>query len=241
MIPFFAEPVIKVGPFHLYAYSALGAIAIVAAGYMILRRSRRFGIPLDAAFRFCFWMYVSALAGAHLAAVGDPAMFFRDLSGINSYGGLAGALLAGLAWCLWHGLPGREILRRFDIVAYSIPGACMFGRLGCALAHDHRGALSPSWIAVGFPEGPRLDLGLIEFLFLAALAVLFRLLDGEPRPAGFFLGLSAVAYGGFRIWMGTLRIEPVSLVPGVTLIGIGLAAWLGPSIFDRRCTTIPSC
>jgi phosphatidylglycerol:prolipoprotein diacylglycerol transferase len=249
MIPYVAEPVIGVGPFHLYAYSVLGAMAIVAAGWIILRRSRRFGIELDPAFRFCFWMYAGALAGAHLAAVSDPLMFFRDLSGLNSSGGLGGALLAGLAWCLWNRLPLREILRRFDIVAYALPAACMFGRLGCALAHDHRGALSASWIAVQFPEGPRLDLGLIEFIFLAVLAILFRLLDRRPEPPGFFLGLSAVAYGAFRIWLGTLRIEPVSLFPGLALIAIGLTAWgamvwLRPHlrsqrIFKRPCTTGP--
>src|SRR4051812_24593117 len=120
MIPYFAEPVIGVGPFHLYAYSVLGAMAIVAAGWGILRRARRFGIALDPAFRFCFWMYLSALAGAHLVAVGDPLMFFRDLNGLNSYGALGGGLLAGLAWCLSNRLPPYEILRRIDIVAYAI-------------------------------------------------------------------------------------------------------------------------
>ena len=64
-------------------------------------------------------------------------------------------------------------MRRLDIIAYAMPIGWMIGRLGCTLAHDHRGLASTSWIAVNFPEGPRYDLGLIEFLFLIGWSLLF--------------------------------------------------------------------
>src|SRR5260370_37083557 len=94
--------------------------------------------------------------------------------GIRSLGVISGGFLGGLLWCRFRRLSLFETLRRLDIVAYATPFAWMFGRLGCALAHDHRGLPSTSWIAVQFPEGPRYDLGLIEFLFLIGMAILFH-------------------------------------------------------------------
>jgi prolipoprotein diacylglyceryltransferase len=92
----------------------------------------------------------------------------------------------------------------------------MIGRLGCALAYDHRGFASTSWIAVNFPEGPRYDLGLIEFLFLIVMGIGFKLLDRRPRQVGFFVGLYGVVYGGFRIWLDTLRQQPNGFYGGIS-------------------------
>ncbi|MDP8979305.1 MAG: hypothetical protein M3O35_01795, partial [Acidobacteriota bacterium] len=108
---------------------------------------------------------------------------------------------------------------------YGLPFAWMIGRLGCALAHDHRGLPSTSWIAVRFPEGPRYDLGLIEFLFLIVLATAFRILDRRPRPVGFFFGLFGVVYGAFRIWLDTLHIQPMRFYGGAAAVLIGLLAF----------------
>jgi len=85
----------------------------------------------------------------------------------------------------------------------------MLGRLGCALAHDHRGLPSTGFFAIRFPGGPRYDLGLIEFLFLILLAVSFRVFDRRSRPAGFFFGLFCLVYGGFRVFLDTLHIQPL--------------------------------
>ena len=119
------------------------------------------------------------------------------------------------------------------MIAYSLPFAWMLGRLGCALAHDHRGLWSTNWIAVRFPEGARYDLGLVEFLFLIGLAALFRWLDRSGRPAGFFFGLYGVTYGLFRAWLDTLHIQPFRFFGGATAVLIGLAGWAAMAWFAR--------
>ncbi len=77
-----------------------------------------------------------------------------------------------------------------------------------------------------FPEGSRYDLGLIEFLFLIGLAAAFRILDRRPRPVGFFFGLYGVVYGGFRIWLDTLHIQPMRFYGGAAAVVIGLLGWM---------------
>lgn len=235
MIPYFPQPALHLGPLQIHAFSLLAVAATLAGGYTMLRRAQRRGIDMEEMFRLCFCIFVCGFAGAHLAKtamdnvpafLADPSLVLRSSGGIRSLGGFSGGLLGGLIWCRLHRLPAFEILRRLDIVAYALPLAWMFGRLGCALAHDHRGLPSTAWIAVQFPEGPRYDLGLIEFLFLIVLATAFYLLDRRARPAGFFFGLFGVAYGAFRIWLDTLHLQPLRFYGGAAGVAIGLLGWL---------------
>ena len=170
MIPYYPQPVLHLGPFQIHAFGALAAVAVLVGGRVILRRAHRQGIPVEQMFRFCFWVYIGAMLGAFLSKtvlydfpgfLADPSRIFRVSLGVRSVGGLSGGFLAGLVWCRHHRLTALETMRRLDIIAYAMPTGWMIGRLGCTLAHDHRGFASTSWIAVNFPEGPRYDLGLI--------------------------------------------------------------------------------
>jgi|HubBroStandDraft_6_1064221.scaffolds.fasta_scaffold08179_2 phosphatidylglycerol:prolipoprotein diacylglycerol transferase len=233
MIPYYAQPVLHLGPFEIHAFGALAALAVVVGGRVILVRAHRKGIPVEQMFRFCFWVYASAMAGAFLSKIAmDPAVLAHPSNilhtslGVRSVGGISCGFLAGVAWCLYHRLSLFEAMKRLDIIAYAMPTGWMIGRLGCALAHDHRGIASTSWIAVNFPEGPRYDLGLIEFLFLIGMVTSFHVLDRRPRPVGFFFGLYGVVYGGFRIWLDTLHVQPLRFYGGIAGVVVGLAGWI---------------
>ena len=234
MIPYVAQPEFHIGPFEVYAFGILVVIAVLVGGRTMLRRAHRRGIRVEEMFRFCFSMFVFGMLGAYVAKVA-----MEQKTGVRSLGGLVGGLLGGLLWCRIRHLSLYEGLRRLDIVAYALPFAWMFGRLGCALAHDHRGLPSSSWIAVKFPEGPRYDLGLIEFLFLIGLSIAFRLLDRRPRPVGFFFGLYGVVYGAFRIWLDTLHIQPMRFYGGAAGVIVGLLGWAFMLTFERsRCSSL---
>jgi phosphatidylglycerol:prolipoprotein diacylglycerol transferase len=108
------------------------------------------------------------------------------------------------------------------------------GRFGCALQHDHLGVASTHFLAVNFPSGPRFDLGLLEFLYLIPLALVFWALGRQPRPPGFYLGLYFALYGPGRFAMDALRNEDARylgwtpaqyLCVAATLAGAALVAW----------------
>jgi phosphatidylglycerol:prolipoprotein diacylglycerol transferase len=237
MIPYIPEPAIRVGSRSLSPFAITAVAAVLTSLWGILRRSHKLGVSVEEMFRLWFFMYIGAMVGAHLykVLVDDNAHSTLDFAtllryhGLSSAGAFSGGLCAGLIWCGYKRLSAIEILRRVDIAAFVIPLAFMIGRLGCALTHDHIGRASSSWLAVDFPTGPSFDLGLIEFLFLAGVAILFYLLDLRPRPAGFYLGSFGILYGAFRLWLNALRTEPeyvygmASVVTGICIcVVIGL-------------------
>ncbi len=234
MIPYYPEPVLHLGPLTFHAFGLLLASSVVVGGYIMIKRAHRFGVNRDLMFRVCFWALLGGLLGAHVAKqamdynrvfLADPFIVFKTTGGIRSLGGLIGGLLGALVYCRLRRLTPLEMFRMLDIMAYALPFAWMIGRLGCALAHDHRGLSSHSWIAVRFPEGPRYDLGLIEFLFLIGLSALFYGLDRKPRPVGFFFALYGMLYGAFRVWLDTLHMQPMRFYGGLIGCLVGIAGW----------------
>lgn len=120
-----------------------------------------------------------------------------------------------------------------EVILATWPIAFAFGRLGCSLIHDHVGrAVTPgstlgSLLGIGFPHaaedgvhtvyGPihvvtgapdvRYDLGVIELLVLAIMAVGFAFTFKKAVPMGVYTILSCLVYGPFRFALDFLRPE----------------------------------
>ena len=150
-----------------------------------------------------YWLLVDR-AGLAL----HPWRLLNPLDGIYSFGGIVCGVLAVLWFAHRYKFTGMQLWRYLDLAGFVFPFSWTIARTGCALAHDHVGAPNRSWIAVRFPEGPRLDLGVIEMLFTAGLVVCFLLLHRRAWPAPFFFGLFFFLYGPFRLWLDRFRYPP---------------------------------
>ena len=246
LIPYFPEPILQLGPIAIHAFRLAVVAAVLLGGYIMLKRACRFKMSGHLMFAVSRWAIAFGLGGAHVAKlamdytsmfVANPAVVFTMSRGIRSIGGLAGGLLGALICCRLRRVPWFETFRLLDIMAFAMPFAFMVGRLGCALVHDHRGLPSSSWIAVNFQEGPRYDLGLIEFLLLIGLSALFLWFDRIPRSPGFFLGCYGVLYGAFRVWLDTLHIQPMRFWEGSALFLLGLGAWIAMTRYSKLLET----
>jgi len=228
MIPFTPEPVLRIGSWHISAFAALLVAGILVGRIVLMRRARRFGISHAEIAPLYLTMLIAGLAGAVLAQT------ILSHSGLASIGGLAAGLPAGILFCWLRGWAARRSLLTLDVVAFAVPFASCVARFGCVVAHDHRGLPSESWLAVRFPEGPRWDLGLLEFLFLAALSILFLILDRQPHRPGFFIAIAGVLYGAFRIWRETLDATP-RFAPWAAVLLACAAGWLlSQALLHRR-------
>jgi prolipoprotein diacylglyceryltransferase len=213
MLPYYQQPVLAVGPLRIHWFALLGVAAVLTGRSILLRRARRFGIDREEMAPLYLSMLLGGIAGAVLA-------------GFASIGAIAGGAAGATLWCGLRRWPIARAIQGADIVAFATPFAGAIGRMGCTLAHDHRGLPSRAWFAFRFPEGGRYDLGFIDFVFLSVLCVVFVVLDRKPRAAGFFIGVAACSYGAFRLWRGTLEASP-QFVPWmlVCLFGTALLGW----------------
>ena len=166
----------------------------------------------------------------------NPMAALQTTTGIRSVGGFFGGLGVGLLWCKIRGIRGEETLRMLDRITYVLPLSFMMGRLGCSLVHDHIGRDSGSWMAVAFPGGPAYDLGMIEFVLLIPLLMLFWYLGRKARPAGFYFGMFGVLYGGMRASIDTLQVHPYAWMFGASLVGqaTGLLGWVAMWRYQKR-------
>jgi len=237
VIPYFGLRELPLGgALSVKPFGALvSAGVLLGAGYA-LRRARRVGIAEAEIAKAILWAvgigfplsHIVALAGSERLTALRPLDWLLFWEGMSSFGGFFGALL-GLAIAFrgrgsW--VPHAETCLQALVIGW------IFGRLGCALAHDHVGRPSDFLLAVSFPGGARHDLGLYEFLYtLLVLAPAVWLVERRPRPAGTTIAVIALLYAPARFFADFLRATDLPgsdpRIAGLTLAQYGCVALLG--------------
>jgi phosphatidylglycerol:prolipoprotein diacylglycerol transferase len=220
----------NIGPINLFGI--LLAIGVLFGSWMARKYCERNGLDEETLRWFGIRLIVWGFIGSFVlntvfyeweAFAHDPWDVTKKL-GISSYGAaVAGA--AAFFFYTWH----KKLDRRkwADMAAWGAAGGWLFGRLGCALVHDHVGSISDFALAVDFPgdpDGPGKllgkfpfdrhathtitahDLGLYEFFLWCFLIVALVLLERwKGRRPGFLMGFLAFAYSIPRFLFEFLR------------------------------------
>ncbi len=215
MLPYIEQPTLDLGFYQLKPFPVLVAAALIVQFQLVMRRAPQQGIDRATASALIGWAIFFGIVGAHVfnavaytpqKLLAEPFELVRVWGELSSFGGIVFGL-AGLYWAMRrHRLAGAEMVRFVDCVIFALPFCLAIGRAGCALQHDHLGVSSSHWLAVAFPDGPRFDLGLLEFIYVSAMAGIFLLLDRLRWPDGFFIGLFFALYGPVRFLMDSLRV-----------------------------------
>lgn len=239
MFPYFEQPSLSLGSYTLYFFQVMVCLAVITGYELVVRRAPKLGLDAESVASLVAWVILWGFVGSHVFDAlayypervrADPLELLRIWGSMSSFGGMMGGMLALVVLTRRHGWSRRDAWKLADAIGFAFPFAWLFGRLGCALAHDHVGRATDHWLGVQFPEGPRFDLGLLEFLYTIPIAGLFVLLDRRPRPTGFFLGLFLTLYGPVRFVMDMLRTGDARYLgwtPGqfvaLAAFGIGLS------------------
>lgn len=216
---------------RLPVFGLLLFASVLVAYAAILARGRAVGLgaPGEVA-RFARVLFLAAALGAHtggilldhgLASLSRPSLFLTAEGSFSSAAGLGAAALAG---ALYAGVWRLDPRPWADVAAWAFPFGLAVARIGCALAHDHPGRLSSSWLAVRFPGGARLDCGLLELMAAPLLVALAVALGRRRLAPGRLAGAVGVAYILFRFPLDFLRASDVPRADA-RLLGLTFAQW----------------
>jgi phosphatidylglycerol:prolipoprotein diacylglycerol transferase len=155
MLPFFEQPVWRIGPLSIHAFGVAVAVAVWFALAGVRTRFERRGLDPVVGQRLGGWMLVGGIVGAHLFSVllyfphklrDDPWLIVRVWEDISSFGGLLGGLGGAL---LFFAARARDDERRarlayLDAIAFVFPAALAIGRIAAAGRSDSISSRSPA-------------------------------------------------------------------------------------------------
>lgn len=216
LIPYYPQPKIDLGWISFEAWGILVAVAFLSGVFLAMRGARRMGLDDRVIADYGLWAFVGGFTGAHLVHVFfyEPELIaekwwfvFVIWSGMSSFGGFLGAAVATViffrrrAESFWHFA---------DPLALGMAPAWAIARVGCFLAHDHRGSLSDFVLAVDFPGGARHDLGLYDSILSWILtAIIYGVATRRPRH-GVLAGIVCFGYAVVRFFFDFLRATDIA-------------------------------
>lgn len=234
MIPYIQVHPLHLGPITLQPFGILVGAGIVLGVALATRRAKTLGLDVEVLQSFMWWMLVGGFVGGHVfdalayhpaEVAARPWALLNIWEGLSSFGGFLGALLGVLGW-KWQqarkGKPVASILPYCDAVQSVFPIGWIFGRAGCAVVHDHPGALAPrdALLAVAYGPGtgegyglfdlqhgvvPRYDLGLLEMFFAIVLSIAFVATWNRRLAVGSYIVAACLSYAPVRFALDFLR------------------------------------
>ena len=230
MIPYFNGHLFDVGGVSIYMFGVLVAIGVIVGDRIVVSEGQRHGLDAQDVRFLNARIVIGGFIMAHLVSVifyfperiaESPWVLLNVWSGLSSFGGFLGALIAFLYYTK------REKISRLDYADSVAPGLAVgwiFGRTGCFTAHDHPGRHTSFFLSVNYPDGPRHDLGLDELLFTIAMTAILFWYRRKPRPPGHVIALLALMYAPVRFGLDFLRATDVAR-PDQRYAGMTPAQW----------------
>lgn len=221
VIPYWQSPSFDLGPFHIELFGVFVALGVAFASWIVQRMAERDGLDPKPMQDFALWgVGCGVLFGHwfHLLAYHHEEItsvwsFFRVWSGLSSFGGLLGGIIGA---AIYFRKSKVKMAPYLDALALAVAPGWGIARIGCFMVHDHPGILNGSFLAVNFPVnpygGPRLDLGLIDAIWLAVITLVLFSLRKANKADGRLMAVLALMYGVGRFCFDFLRATDLSYI-----------------------------
>lgn len=247
MIPYFEWKTFDFGPLTLQVWGMWVAFGMLLSLFILQKIAKKFNLDSQKMLDVSVWMIVSGIIFSRLFVVlfYDPTFYFSHPleiikvwnGGLSSFGGLFGAVVAFFVFAKRKAIPKINWIKMADALSFSALFGWILGRIGCLFIHDHIGRPCDCFLAVKFPDGPRLEMALLEILALLPLALLFFFSHKKQKPVGWFTSVLFVYYGLMRFILDFFRATDIAgadaryfgLTPGqysaILLVGVGMWLW----------------
>ncbi len=210
----------SIGPFTLYSFGLMAALAIIIPGLFMAVDLRQRGMNSSQALEIVFGAGLGGFIGGRLYYVvehwGEPGQGLFSGSGLVWYGGVVGGAIGVIIVAFWRRIPLGTMA---NLCAAPLALAYAIGRIGCQLAGDgdYGTASSLPW-AMSYPDGTVPTTQLVHptpvyetIAMLVVFWVLWRWRGRLARPWALF-GLYMVLAGTERLLVEFIRRTPVEFV-----------------------------
>jgi phosphatidylglycerol:prolipoprotein diacylglycerol transferase len=212
------KPEVIVFGISVKTFGVTFALGFLACGFVIARRLRELGKPVDWAYEIVFAALIGGLVGSRAYfVIQNYSQVKHDLvgsifsgSGLVWYGGAIGGAIAVVAWMRWRDMLNLVAL---DMCVTVLALGYGIGRIGCQVSGDgDYGVRSSLPWAMGYPHGtvptpPGVKVQptpIYETVSMCLLAYLLWKLRDRVRP-GVILGLYLVFSGLERLLVEFIR------------------------------------
>ncbi|MCA9401659.1 MAG: prolipoprotein diacylglyceryl transferase, partial [Candidatus Omnitrophica bacterium] len=129
----------KIGPFPVYSYGMMMALAVLICSFLLARDARNIGLSDEWVWDFVFSIMLGGIVGARLLFgwlnfryfLDDPLeIFMLQHGGLSFQGGLLGGALGGMVFVKKKKL---SYLKTADLLAPYLALGHAIGRIGCFL------------------------------------------------------------------------------------------------------------
>ncbi|MDD4879494.1 MAG: prolipoprotein diacylglyceryl transferase [Candidatus Omnitrophica bacterium] len=211
----------KIGPYPVYSYGAMLALAFLACSFLAKRRAAAIGMDGDKVLDLMITLIVSGVIGGRLMFVLLDLDYFRSRpldifklweGGLVWYGGFILAVIGGAVFLRIRKMP---LLKTADLMMPYVALGQAIGRIGCFLNGCCYGKATTLPIGMVFnPEqGAVLPTQLFES---AAMFIVYLILRKRAPSNGRTLFLYLMLYSAFRFSIEFLRGDNMLTVMGLT-------------------------
>ena len=233
---------LRIGPFTIYAYGAMLALAFIAGTCLAVKRAQRKGIPATQIIDLVFYILLSSILGARILFVLLNLDYYKERlldtlkiweGGLVFYGGLIFAFFTVVWFLKKNKLPVWKVA---DILAAPLAFGIAIGRMGCFLngccygkisfsqgfcfpAKDNPPAFAQQVSDGLIPPGavsslPVLPTQLYELLACLVIFFLLLWLERKKHFAGFSFWMFILLYSFFRFVIESLRYYDSNFIFG---------------------------
>jgi len=219
------HPIIcQIGPFTVYSYGLMLALAFIIAQRLALRQAAKHGIAADIISGVCFVAVIFGLIGARAFYVLNNLQFFMSYpleilmlqhGGLSWFGGMFLAILAAICYLK---IKKFSVYRTLDLLAPFVVLAQAIGRIGCFLNGCCYGRPSRFGIYVDAGHVALIPTQIYSTLMLLLIFVFLRFIQERPaQKAGTVFFLYILLYSVKRFFIEFFRGDSSPVLWGLTL------------------------
>ncbi len=211
----------KIGPYSVYSYGAMLALAFLICSFLAKRRAVSIGMDGERILDFTVLLIMSGVIGGRIMFVILDLEYFKtrplDIfklweGGLVWYGGFILAVISGAAFLRIYKMP---ILKTADLMMPYVALGQAIGRIGCFLNGCCYG--KPTTLPVGIIFNPEQGAVLPTQLFeSAAMFIVYLILRRRIPANGRTLFLYLIFYSAFRFFVEFLRGDNMLAIMGLT-------------------------